>query len=422
MTMTTKAVFKGIVTRTALLNNIAPDDDQGDGAVQSAIAKVYSIKGLSSGKELTDAQLAKINSYAIVPLKKEEVHYVQLLMAHNGIDRDVERFNEDLLADFSRTLPGKGFFVEGHPGGWNGHGGPGEGLHFDCRVAQMTPEEFMAKTNEAIKLPEGVTMVSALMSDAYILALDSNSDTRKKMNAGIIRFSSIGFKAPFYSITDDNGNHIYGEYRPKGEALEGSLVWLGAQPGAGVMKSAKGAPQQQPEDISKKGEQKTMDKVIAMLGAKFGRTFKADTLAQDIILLVGEKDTEISRLTTENTGMKAAAIDGAAYRKSLIEDMIKAGVLLEEIKTDEVSQKAETDYLMTVPIDRLKTMSEKAMTAARKKFPEKFQLPAPDQSQRDQDGKDASAAAVTAGGTNAGAGKPSLSEEAKKRAEAGGRK
>lgn len=234
--MTTKAVFKGIVTRTARLNNLDQADSGGE---QSSLQKVFSIKGLSEGKELTDAQLAKINTYAIVPLKKEEVHYVQLLMAHNGIDRDVERFDEELLADFARTLPGKGFFVEGHPGGWSGHGGPGEGLHFDTRVVQMTPEEFMAKTNEAIKLPEGVSTVSALMSDAYILALDSNSDTRKKINAGIIRFSSIGFKAPFYSITDDNGNHIYGEYRPKGEALEGSLVWLGAQPGAGVMKGLK---------------------------------------------------------------------------------------------------------------------------------------------------------------------------------------
>jgi hypothetical protein len=186
--MTTKAVYKGIVTRTAILSNIAPDvDGQDAAAVQSAIrdpqsaisnAKVFSVKGLSEGKDLTDAQLARINAYAIVPLKKEEVHYVQLLMAHNGIDRDVERFSEELLADFARTLPGKGFFVEGHPGGWSGHGGPGEGLHFDTRVVPMTPEEFKAKTGETIKLPEGVSMVSALMSDAYILALDSNSDTR----------------------------------------------------------------------------------------------------------------------------------------------------------------------------------------------------------------------------------------------------
>ncbi len=236
-----RAIFKGIVTRTARLNNL----EQAEAGAGQSLQKGFSVKGLSEGKELTDAQLAKINTYAIVPLKKEEVPYVQLLMAHNGIDRDVERFSEDLLADFARTMPGKGFFVEGHPGGWSGHGGPGEGLHFDTRVVQMTPEEFMARTNEAIKLPEGVTMVYALMSDAYILALDSNSDTRKKINAGIIRFSSIDFKAPFYYITDDNGNHIYGEYRPKGEALEGSLVWLGAQPGAGVMKSAgaAGSPQ-----------------------------------------------------------------------------------------------------------------------------------------------------------------------------------
>jgi hypothetical protein len=287
----------------------------------------------------------------------------------------------------------------------------------------MTPEEFMAKTNEAIKLPEGVTMVHALMSDAYILALESNSDTRKKMNAGIIRFSSTGFKAPFYSITDDNGNHIYGEYRPKGEALEGSLVWLGAQPGAGVMKGlkphetaqsadAKGSPQQ-PEDKSK-GDMPAMEKQLLIIGTTLGKTFKTETFAADILALIGEKDVANKTLTDQVASLTLDAADGKAFRKSLIEDTIKAGVLLGDIKTDEASQKAEETYLMTVPIDRLKAMASKAMAEARKQFPDKFEIPAPDQTQRDQDNKDAAAAAS---GPSAGAGKTSLSEEAKKRAD-----
>lgn len=423
-----KAEFKGIVTRTARLSNLDLDDEgKGlDGSdvqsairnTQSAMAKVFSVKGLSQGKELTDAQLAKINSYAVVPLKKEDVHYVQLLMAHNGIDRDQERFSEDMLADFARTLPGKGFFVEGHPGGWRGQGGPGEGLHFDCRVVQMTPEEFMAKTNEAIKLPDGVTMCHCLMSDAYILALESNADTRKKMNAGIIRFSSIGFKAPFYSITDDNGNHIYGEYRPKGEALEGSLVWLGAQPGAGVMKSAgaKGSPQQ-PEDKSK-GVLPEMEKTLAALGAKFGKTFKAETLAQDVIILIGEKDTAIADLTGKVALLEKDAADGKAFRTSLIEDVIKCGLLMEEIKSDKDSQEAEEKYLMTVPIERLKTMRNKAWSVATKQFPDKFEIPAPDQGNRDQAGKEAEAAAASSDGRTAPGGKSPLVADAEKRAAA----
>jgi len=420
MNPTTKAVYQGIVTRTARLNNLE-EVPTGSTAAKEAgsLQKVYSIKGLSSGKQLTDAQLIKINTYAIVPLTMDQVHYVELLMAHNGIDRDVERFNEELLTDFTKTLPGKGFFVEGHPGGWSGSGGPGEGLYFDCRVVQMTPEAFKAKTNEEIKLPEGVSLVSCLMSDAYVLALESNKDTRAKINAGIIRFSSIGFKAPFYSITDNNGNHIYGEYRGKGEALEGSLVWLGAQPGAGIMKSAgspkatTGSVEEQPKHEKPKGDLPAMEKQLLILGTKLGKTFKAETLADDLIVMIGEKDASILALTTEKAALLLDAADGKAFRKSLVEDVIRAGVILEEIKTDEASQKAEETYLMTVPIERLKTMASKAMTQARKQFPNKFELPAGDESERAKQ----NAAAETAAGQVPG-GKSPLVADAEKRAEA----
>ena len=412
-TAKTKAIYQGIVTRSARLTNL--DDAPGGSKEAGSLQKIYSIKGLSTGKDLTDAQLAKINSYAIVPLTKDQVHYCQLLMAHNGIDRDVERFDENLLADFATTLPGKGFFVEGHPGGWSGSGGPGEGLHFDCRVIQMTPEEFKAKTGETIKLPDGVGTVHALISDAYVLALDSNSDTRKKINAGIIRYSSIGFKAPFYSITDDNGNHIYGEYRVNGEALEGSLVWLGAQPGAGVMKGAKHTPSQ--HELSK-GEINAMDKQLLIIGTKLGRIFTAEKFADEILALIGEKDVANKALTDQVALLTLDAADGKAFRKSLIEDLIKAGVLLEDIKTDEASQKAEETYLMTVPIERLKTMSSKAMAAARAKFPDKFQIPAADQSDR---AKQNEAAEQGAGGQAAGEESPVV-KDAKKRAEAAAHK
>lgn len=436
MTTKTKAVYQGIVTRTARLNNLdqadaslSPLPSAGEAGVRGGSfegQKIYSIKGLSSGKELTDAQLIKINSYAVVPLTKDQVHYAQLLMAHNGIDRDRERFNEEGLEDFARTLPGKGFFVEGHPGGWTGHGGPGEGLFFDARVVQMSPAEFKAKTLEDIELPDGVLMVSCLMADAYVLVLDSNSDTRAKMNAGIIRFSSIGFKAPYYSITDDHGNHIYGEYRSKGEALEGSLVWLGAQPGAGVMKSAgspktaTGSVEEQPNHDKAKGDLPAMEKQLLILGTRLGKTFTVDTLADSILALVGEKDASIKTLTDQVATLTPDAADGKAFRKGLIEDLIKASVLLGEMKSDEASQKAEETYYMTVPIERLKTLSGKAMTQARKQFPDKYELPAGDQQDREKHNTEAQQAAAP--GAGAAAGKPSLSDEAKKRAEASGKK
>ena len=354
-----KAIFKGEVTRSARISNI-----EGKAAEQQQQQKVFSMKGLGSGKSLTAEQLAKINTYARKALTTEQVAYVPLLMAHNGIDRDVERFNEELLAEFAQKLPGKGFFVEGHPGGWSGSGGPGEGLHFDSRVQQMTPAEFKELTGEDIKLPEGTDTVHALMSDAYILALDSNKDTRAKIDAGIIRFSSIGFKAPFYSITDDNGNHIYGEYRPKGEALEGSLVWLGAQPGAGVMKGAKGAPEP-PEPEPTKGVHM---KILAQrLSKELGKEFTAENLGDEIMLHIAEVNEKMKSL-------EASAKDGEAYRDVLVEDTIHYGAMVGEIPTIEAAQRKEADFIKTWPLQRIKFLKDKYERAARKMYPDRFTI------------------------------------------------
>lgn len=155
------------------------------------------------------------------------------------------------------------------------------------------------------------------------------------------------------------------------------------------------------------------EKQLAVLGARFGRNFKAETLADDITALFGEKETRIKELEGKMPGLESAAADGLAFRKGLVETAIKSGVLLGEIKTDEASQKAEETFLMTVPIDRLKAMAGKAEAAARTKFPDKFEIPSQDQADRDR--KDAESAAASG---SAGAGKDSLSEEAKKRAEA----
>lgn len=396
-----RAVFKTIVTRHAL------GDDGSPGA--PAVRKVVSYKAVGSGKPLTEEQLAGINRLAPKALTSEEVYYRPVLLAHNGIDRDNERFHEDLLDSYVKSITGKGFFVEGHPG-WS-KGGPGKGRIFDAETKLMTAEQFLELTGEPIKLPEGVSMAKVLIVHFYMLKLASNADTQANIDGGIYCFASIGFTAPLFAITDERGNEIYGEYRPKGEALEGSLVWLGAQPGAGATKSAAGAPKTEPEETSK-GENENMEKQLAILGSRFGKTFKAETLAQDIILLVGEKDTAIQDLTGKMTALQADAADGKAYRKRLVEDAVKAGVLLGEIKTDEASQKTETDFLMTVPIPRLEVMAGKSMAAARKQFPDKFELPASDQKTRE----DADTEAAAASGKTAPGGKSPLVADAEKRA------
>lgn len=337
------------------------------------LAKSLHTKAVGAGKPASDEQIEKINRLALVPLTPEQVYVRRYLMAHNAIDRDNERFHEDLLEDFSRTLPGKGFFVEGHPSSYNGKGGPGEGRFFDAATEEMTPEAFAQLTGETPNLPEGINTVKVLWGDAYILKLESNADTLAKIDAGIYAYTSIGFKAPFVEVTDERGNFIYGEYRPKGEALEGSLVWLGSQPGASAIKSAD-------KQIHK--EDKGMKEFLEKLTKTLGKSFSEDKAVDEIKSMLDEKDTEIKTL-------KLFAEDGKVYREALVKDAIKYGVLIGEIGSDEASQKTEEEFLRTVPIDRLKMIKDKHETKARKLFPAEFQIPTKDEEDRQRKAKEA---------------------------------
>ncbi|MDP2167972.1 MAG: hypothetical protein Q8J64_06550 [Thermodesulfovibrionales bacterium] len=324
------------------------------------ISKTFGLKGLGTGKPVTPEQLAKINSYALVPLTAEQVHVRRYLMAHNFIDRDNERFHEDLLSQFAATLPGKGFFVEGHPG-YAGGLGPGEGRFFDASTEEMTPERFKELTGESAKLPAGVSMVKALFGDVYVLKLESNADTLAKIDAGIYNHISIGFDAPFLSVTDERGNHIYGEYRPNGEALEGSLVWLGAQPGASAQKSA-GIAGQKTDGGHPPDKGGIMKELLERLSKVFGKVFTETGIVDEVKVFLGEKDAKISELMP-------LAEDGRAYRKGLVDDALKFGTLIGEYSTDGSAQEAEGKFLATLPIDRLKAMRDKFELAARVQFP-----------------------------------------------------
>jgi hypothetical protein len=489
---------------------------------QFSFKAVGPVGKLGEGKPVTPEQLAIINEkFSNVPLQASDIWTRELLLCHSAIDRDLERFNPLQLNVFNgavagKGIVGKGFFAEGHPGGWSGKNGPGQGRYFASRLQQMTPQEFQQLTGELPQLPHGETQITCLFATPYMLRLDSNEDTRKNIDAGTQHFVSIGFDAPFRCITDPaTGDLIYGEYCPtqdeQGEALEGSLVWLGAQPGAGMMKGAKatatlnhvavsnadsliasgtvdktsawsitpaeedailGNPpnwhkysqwhlgmdsevadmtkghfkypigkggklyrsaliairqrsavqgatdifdaagklvsaidKEQAQHTSEGG--KTMKEFLKRLGEKLGKTFTEEKAFDDIAGLISSQAEELKTL-------KPLAEEGKAYRKHLIEDYLKGAVLMGEVKEDAESQKAEADFLMTVPIDRLKAMTDKAVALAKKDFPAEFTVKTGDSTGKHADS--AQAGAGSEGDANA------VVNDAKKRAEAAGKK
>lgn len=193
----------------------------------------YKQTGLMSVKvaEVTQEILQKINTYAQQPLTEEEVYVQKYLLAHNGVDRDRERFPEDLLDDYASTLPGKSL-LEVH----DKHRLP-VGLYFDAITEEMPPEQFRSLTGEDIRLPEGIETAKVVFAWIYTLRKEWNQKLIDNLSAGIYRHTSIGFSATdLKPVKGEFDQILYFEYMAPGEAREGSIVHLGAQQGAIVQK------------------------------------------------------------------------------------------------------------------------------------------------------------------------------------------
>lgn len=200
--------------------------------------KTIEIRAKAANGKPSSEQLAAINVYALDELTADQVYVRTAYLAHNGIDRDNEVFDGALLRDFARSLPGKGLFVR-HPGGWDGDSGPGVGRWFEARVVQMSMDEARTALGEPnLQWPDGTEQAELLEAGYYLPRSDKNTDLIVDVNAGVASYVSIGFQSSQRTdIMDANGNVIARRLHAPGEALEGSLVWLGAQPGARTVKS-----------------------------------------------------------------------------------------------------------------------------------------------------------------------------------------
>ena len=184
---------------------------------------------------LTDADLAQIHRYTLRSFTPDEIYVRKIQLANDLPDRDYEQFPDYYLDRFAETLPGKSF-LEGH--NWSSRP---IGLWFDASVEKRGDATWV-------------------VGKTYMPKTPGNQELRDHIDAGVYRWCSIGFSRPYdMKCSICNGNlydydecrHYPGQdYGEKGtcigtyagpaskvEALEGSLVYLGAQYGAGVEKS-----------------------------------------------------------------------------------------------------------------------------------------------------------------------------------------
>ena len=293
-----------------------------------------------SGGEPSDNQLARINEFAFEDLSGEDVYVRTFDLAHNGIDRDREVFPAKLLEDFARTLPGRGFFVV-HPNHPKGDPGPAHGLWFEARVETMSHEEARERLGEP-DLEFTEERAAILEASAYVLREDDTEYLRKRMDAGIARYVSIGFDAhDLVPATDAEGGVMAAVWQPPGEAREGSLVWLGAQQGAQQTKSF---DEPEGEDMDKL---KLLEQEVEDLKSQVSANQKAADLLASLKKALGVDELPAAK------DLARLYQAGKQYRERLLSDIVREERFAKVIGDTDEDAKDARDLYGDMPTDRL---------------------------------------------------------------------
>lgn len=295
----------------------------------------------------TDAQLSLINGYTLREFAAEELVVREYALAHNCIDRDRECFDEALLQNFATTLPGKGAFIR-HPGGWDGDSGPGEGRVFQAAIETMSLEAARTLLREpGLTLPPDRSTVTVLKASAYYVKTTENASLLLKMEAGIASDVSIGFNASDRNRIKQGDIEVnVWRWEGPGEALEMSVVWLGAQPGARATKSH---TPHTPEDSDMEPKDNAAAEEL--------KTVKPKATQFDAIKAALGTD---AALADDPAALAALVACGKTYRSDLIETVIKSERLSGALgDTEQVVSDARKEY-EALPLRTLKFMAEKS--------------------------------------------------------------
>lgn len=322
-----------------------------------ARTKLFRAVGKASGTP--DAgQLAAIARFTLDEIPAEQLVVREYALAHNAIDRDGECFDEPLLAQFASSLLGKGVYIK-HPTGWTGDGGPAEGRVYATRVDTMSLEDARALLREPkLTLPPDRTEVHLLMANAYYVRTDENPALLVKHAAGIVGDVSIGFstKNGPVRVLDNEGIELnVWRWKAPGEALEMSLVWLGAQPGARAVKSAR----TEANDMELKDQLDAANSRIKTLETDAGKAAEATTKHDAVKTALGAS----APLLDDPAQLAALVTAGKAHRDSLVDQLVAADRAKGLLGDDEPAVTAAKAEYASMPIGALERMAKHAAPA-----------------------------------------------------------
>ena len=213
-------------------------------AIPGVICKVASVEPL----EVTDADLKKINKYALTPLTADDVFIFKATMADNEQDdRNNMPFNLKALQDLKDLYPGKTMLKD-------------HSRRADNQIARIYDTELVQNANKQTELGE---LHTELIAKIYMIKTNSNEDLIAEIKGGIKKEVSTScmpkkmvcnicgadnmkdyckhWPGVEYLVTDEKGNSskkrckmlLHGAK----EAYELSFVAVPAQPRAGTRKA-----------------------------------------------------------------------------------------------------------------------------------------------------------------------------------------
>jgi hypothetical protein len=378
----------------------------------------------TSSSKPTDDQLKLINRFTRTPFTADDMYVGQLRLANNCIDRDNERFSEEVLQRYAATAIRKTMLFD-H--GRNVQAGA-VGKFFDVMIEKMPLQQANAETGENFQLPANVTEVWFLTVSFYIPVKGVDEQTLVKIDAGVYDFASIGFRCEsMVPVMDKDGKILFWEYRgtgPRTEMTEGSLVYLGAQHGMSVKgldslnglngSSGLNGSEETPQgDITTRPEWKgksheggkimEITKLLAMLMRLFpGKTFTTEDAVESEVRAAIEASNrksvedaavplnikiaeleplkgkvaelepfkaKVADLETKVAQLTPQAADGKTFRDSMVDAYVKAKANLKEI-TDKPEDQAKIKTMAQgFDIEFLKTEVEHLQKRVAAAFP-----------------------------------------------------
>jgi hypothetical protein len=236
-------------------------------------SKEFSVR--AEAPEVTEADLELINTrYALRPLTADEVYVRRLALCNDQYDRTSERFPRSYLERFAQTLPGKPLLA-----------------HHDKK---QFPIGRFFKAEVVVEPGPDRTPVTWLYCSAYLLKTASNEDVRAQIDGGVYSHVSIGYRwadltcdlctRSYFSgdcahVIDQvyDGRRCTATYSgdpERAEAVEGSLVYLGAQYGAVVTKS----DDRQAEKETLRGDRPGPDPKLEADGRLYRRDLRGEVI------------------------------------------------------------------------------------------------------------------------------------------------